>query len=338
MKLQLSDYDKIIFDLDGVITSERVYWQTAALTAYDLLINYEHYGHCGIDREWCRKQYSEIYNSMFSGGRLVQAVKRLGVNSNWDLAYIVFCVSKYLNPELDTLDTSHFQSVCMFIENIDMKAPEVYSALEEIALPSLPEKADGFYRRGGDGLWAEILDTFQSYFHGTDEFEGMKTDDRIIFEKPDINRVLQKLRDTGARLGVGTGRPKIEAEFALKNAGIDKYFDNNIYTTYDEVVEAEKELKPKLPLSKPDPFVFLKAALGENHTNKELIDGDYTYGELERVLVVGDAPCDLIAAKKAGFSFLGVLTGIDRNGAKKYFEENNADYILDSVLDMEQYC
>lgn len=338
MKLQLSNYDKIIFDLDGVITSERAYWQTAALTAYDLLLSHEHYGHCGIDREWCRKQYNEIYNTMFCGGRLVQAVKRLGVNSNWDLVYIVFCVSKYLNPDLDTLDMSHFQSVCMFIENIDMTAPEVYSALEELIKPILPKEQADYFKRGGDYFWKETVDTFQSYFHGTDEFEGMKTDDRIIFETPDIERVLQKLKSTGARLGIGTGRPRNEAEFVLENTGINKYFDDKMYTSYDEVLSAEEELKPKQPLAKPDPYVFLKAALGEKHSNKELYDGDYTYEELERVLVVGDAPSDLIAAKKAGFSFLGVLTGVDRNGAKKYFEENNADYILDSVLDMEQYC
>ena len=100
MKLKLSDYDKIIFDLDGVITSELSYWYAAALTAYELLVSYEHYGVAGIDREWIRKQYKEVYNTVMCGGRTVKAVKRLGVNTNWDLCHIVFCVSKYLNPEL----------------------------------------------------------------------------------------------------------------------------------------------------------------------------------------------------------------------------------------------
>ena len=112
MKLQLSDYDKIIFDMDGVITSEMAYWYTAAVTCYDLLFSYKHYGNSGIDYEWCRKQIDEIYNTVFCGGRTVKAVKKLGVNTNWDLAYIVFCVSKYLDPELERLDFAHFQSVC----------------------------------------------------------------------------------------------------------------------------------------------------------------------------------------------------------------------------------
>ena len=44
MKLNLNNYNKIIFDLDGVITSELAYWQAAALGAYDLLFDSEHYG------------------------------------------------------------------------------------------------------------------------------------------------------------------------------------------------------------------------------------------------------------------------------------------------------
>ena len=37
MKFQITDFDKIIFDMDGVITSEFIYWDAAALTIYELL-------------------------------------------------------------------------------------------------------------------------------------------------------------------------------------------------------------------------------------------------------------------------------------------------------------
>ena len=338
MSFSLNDFDKIIFDMDGVITSEVAYWQSAAVSAYDLLFSYEHYGKNDIDREWCRKQYKEIYNTIFCGGRTVKAVKQLGVNTNWDLLYIVFCVSKYIDSQLDRADASHFQSVCMFIENIDMKAPEIYDALSELVSNTIDREEKNFFKRGGEFFWKELNEVFDLWFHGCDEFEGIKTDDKLLFDIADIERVLSKLKNKGIRLGVGTGRPKCEIDYPLEKTGLDKYFDKELYVTYDDVLAAEKELNTSKPLAKPDPFVFLKAALGDKHSNKEIFDGEYTYEELERTLIVGDAPSDHIAATKGGFSFLGVLTGASGPPSKKFFEDNNADFIANSILDMEKYC
>ncbi len=334
MKFALNNFDTIIFDMDGVITSEVSYWQTAAATCCDLLLNYEHYGVCGIDKEWVRKQYIEIYNTILCGGRTVRAVKNLGVNTNWDLAYIVFCVSKYLNPDLDTLDAAHFQSVCMFIENIDLKAPDVYDALGELVKTIIKKDKDDYFKRGGKYFWKELCDTFELWYLGSDEFEGINSSETLLFPAEDIKKVLKTLTDSNIRLGIGTGRPREEIEHPLEKYGLYKYFDKSLCVCYDDILAAEQELKPKNPLAKPDPFVFLKAVLGKNHTNRQIIDGDYTYGELEKTLIVGDAPSDLLAAQKGGFNFLAVLTGIDGENAMKYFQQNKADYILNNILEM----
>ena len=72
----------IIFDMDGVITSEYIYWKTAALTVYELLYSHRYFGHQDIDRAWCRKNVSLIYDTVFCGERTIAAVERLGVNTN----------------------------------------------------------------------------------------------------------------------------------------------------------------------------------------------------------------------------------------------------------------
>lgn len=330
MKLQLSNFDKIIFDMDGVITSEMAYWQSAAVCAYDLIFSHEHYGRCGIDREWCRSQYIEIYNTVLCGGKTVRAVKRLGVNTNWDLAYIVFCVSKYIDPELDTLDEAHFKSVCMFIENIDMKAPDVYDALAGLTAQALPQYEEGRFKR--ENFWTELTETYEIWYCGTDEFDGIRTGEELLFSIDETEKLLKALSDKGIRLGIGTGRPREELEYPLVSAGLYKYFDKELIATFDDVTAAEEELKPVKPFSKPDPFVFLKAVLGGKHSNKEINEGDYSYDELSRVLVVGDAPSDMFAAQRGGFQFLAVLTGVEGEAARQYFIENKADYILDNVL------
>lgn len=337
MKLQLNNFDKIIFDMDGVVTSELAYWQSAACGAYELLFSYERYGKCGIDREWCRKNYIEIYNTIMCGGKTVRAVKRLGVNTNWDLLYIVFCVSKYLNSELDTLDEAHFQSVCMFIENIDLKAPELYDALSELISPIITKSEPDYFKRGGNHFWNELVTLFNEWYNGTDEFEGIKTAENLLFPTEALDKLFKNLTSKGIRLGIGTGRPRNEIEYPLSVSKLDKYFDKAMYITYDDVVLAEAELKPTQPFAKPDPFVFLKAALGDRYSNKEILEGDYTYEDLSRVLIVGDSPSDLFAAQRGGFQFLAVLTGIEGASAEKYFAENNADYILPDILALDEY-
>lgn len=334
MKLNLKNYDKIIFDMDGVVTSELAYWQTAALAAYDLLLSHEHYGVCGIDRPCCRKQYEHIYNTIMCGGRTVRAVKRLGVNTNWDLLYVVFCVSKYINPELDTPDASHFQSVCMFIENIEQTVPELYFALGELAAHTLPGYPEGYFTRGGDGLWRELFNTFDLWYNGCGEFEGVRQSETLLFDKAELAEFFKALKSQGIKLGIGTGRPKSEIEYPLSANGLYDFFDKTLFASFDEVCAAEAALQPKLPLAKPDPFVFLKAALGSEYSDTEIYNREFDKSKLSRTLVVGDAPSDLRSAKAGGFDFLGVLTGVEGDGMLSYFTENGADFILNNIFEM----
>jgi phosphoglycolate phosphatase-like HAD superfamily hydrolase len=50
--------------------------------------------------------------------------------------------------------------------------------------------------------------------------------------------------------------------------------------------------------------------------------------------VVGDSLADLLAARKMGCQFAAVLTGLSGKDARSTFEKHEADYILDTVLDL----
>lgn len=335
MKLQKDKIDTIIFDMDGVITSELGYWKSAALTVYELMYDYRFYGNRDIDRDWCQKNVDMIYDTVFNGGKTVTAVKELGVNTNWDLAYLVFCVAKYLDPMVETFDKAYYESVCMFIENMEIHPPELYAGVEGLLATVLPRK-EGYFKRGEGELWEELISCFQRWYHGDEEVLGMKELDEPLLPLPEIKDTLAALKNAGFRLGIGTGRPKDEILHPLARWGLSDYFDTELCATYDEVLAAQREVEVDYPLAKPHPFVFLKAAFGTEFSNKELCEAKVKKEMAGRCLVVGDAASDLLAAKAAGFAFLAVLTGTQGQRARRYFEENQADIIVDTVLSMKE--
>ena len=337
MKSQRNKTDKIIFDLDGVITSEYMYWQAAALTVYELLYSYEYYGKQDIDREWCRKNVNLIYDTIFCGEKTIRGVKRLGVNTNWDLAYVTFCISRYLDPSrLDTFDSQYFESVCMFIENMELHPPELYVGIEGLVATVVPKEV-GFFKRGADGLWQELNSIFDRWLFGDDEVQGLTETEEPILPVDEIKKTLLILKEKGYKLGIGTGRPKKEAEYPLKKWGLYDLFEKDMIATYDEVKETEERQNNGIPLAKPHPFIFQKAAFGNEFSETDILKGEIPKERQKECLVIGDALSDYLGAKAAGFAFGAVLTGVEGEGARPFFEEVGADLIYSSILDLIEY-
>ena len=358
------NYNKIIFDLDGVITSELMYWHAAALTVYELLFE-------DIDVAHCMENTEKIYNIIFCDGRTVALAKSLGVNSNWDLAFIVWCISRHLG--IHSFEAKQFQKTHDFIMGTNLKAPELYDYVcglmdeNELCKKSSYSgtSADGGtaeentdfnfscvnsivpVRRGDGEAWNKMLLTFQHWFHGTDIYtkkygnpkgavgrKGLASRQQPIIPLAELHKTLSKLKERGITLGIGTGRPADEADYPLELWDIKKYFTAEHCATYSDVEQAEFETGRRGELGKPNPFVFLKAAVGDKSTSKQIIQGEYDRSVTERVLVVGDSIADLRAAKAAGFHFAAVLTGAGGEQMKEKFEKNGAKNIRRSVKEI----
>lgn len=70
-----------------------------------------------------------------------------------------------------------------------------------------------------------------------------------------------------------------------------------------------------------------------NYPDEKIIDGNYPRDLTKRTLIVGDAGADIFAAKAMGADFCAVLTGIQGQSARGFFEEQKAGYILNSIED-----
>lgn len=510
--LNLSDFDALIFDLDGVITTENAYWLCAAKTVQTLILP----NSLSVIRALCSGEISEngengengensensenseiseigeiesaetVYNTVMCDGKTVLEVKNKGVNTNYDLTYIVLAcalktarkvgevdkvgevgkvdeigksgeigkVGKIVKSgeigEVDGIGKSgeigkigKVGEVDEVGENIDKAENQENSprgvhctcaaafksgrflidfnkTLEEIK--SFPQDTFKIYDicaeylshtleipkksvlRGNSLLYDIILDIFQYYFLGFDgiskhykaktnaiellslpkDWEGfVLSDKKTAVPTKVLKKTLKALKDRGLRLGIGTGRPRIEAILPLSGYGILDFFDPDMICTLSDVETAENAQRSKAlenstsaessktsensetsespesvetsesvkgvkvlknakiseaqPLSKPHPYVFLRALFGDETSDADILSGNYDHHRTSRALAVGDAAADLIAAKRGGLSFLGVLTGVDKESAKEVFLSGGADFILNDISEISKF-
>jgi phosphoglycolate phosphatase-like HAD superfamily hydrolase len=83
----------ILFDLDGVITSEDAYWDAAGLTLHELLYS-PHYWHLGSQREYrpvtSAEESRRLSRSVLPEEEIL-LYKSYALNSNWDTCYAAVC-------------------------------------------------------------------------------------------------------------------------------------------------------------------------------------------------------------------------------------------------------
>ncbi len=309
-------YSTIIFDMDGVMTSEENYWNSAAMTVWETLKGEE-----AID--W---PVSDIRRRVFCGDKIISVLKNKGVNSNWDLAYVTVCLAKIL-------DTEDFAKICDYAEGFGNIMDE-YSRMAA----KMQERFGGDFGRNSD-FWSGLQERFQEWFLGDELFfktynkkpqrsgkPGLLNEERPIVPKEELLELLERLYKAGIRIGTGTGRPYNEIYYPLKSWGALEYFDRDSFITYNDVQSAENRLGENL--TKPHPYMFIKSRMGKGFPDERAAKEEFSFPD---TLVVGDAGADMLAAKAMGADFAAVLTGVGGSRAEQFFRENGAEYILEDV-------
>ena len=341
MRLHVTDYHTVLFDMDGVITSEYNYWIAAALTVWECMAN--------SPIAWIEEHASELMSRVFCQARTIRRAKQAGVNTNWDLGYVTLCLSKYArvsHPDW-TLD-SCFAYAEDFLKQSPLRAPALYHEAAVMMNRALP-RMDDYWEHERD-FWQYMKDRFQHWYLGdklyTETYHirpaapgvrGLVYQEKPVIPLEKIRYVLEGLRAAGIRIGVGTGRPRGEIETPLREWGLYDYFDPDSLITYTDIEQAQKKLLSyglEGSLAKPHPYIFLKGALGRAFDDYKIATGQFDAACTHGVLVVGDAGSDILAAQAAGFDFLAVLTGISGRAERPYFEQNHATYILDDISQM----
>ncbi len=332
----LKEFDTILFDMDGVITSERTYWDCAALSSVELAFDKRYFGTQTLDLKQMGQQARALADKVFCGDDTIVLLKNYGVNTNWDLAYLMFAGMVGLGCGDD------FRAIYDHYKQADLRVPDLYTHAEELLQQVLPGKDCS---RLGE-IWTMVQVAFNEWYCGSEGFrdffgyeasdsekQAMMQGEEPLHPLGQTQQLLQTLHAAGFRLGVGTGRPREEFRRPAETWNIMQYFDPALCITYDELEPVQKKFQ-HVSLAKPHPYTFAKAVLGDTYSDFELAHGKYDRKQMEKVLVVGDAGADLFAAKEMGAKFAAVLTGVNGQASRTFFEVHGADFILDSVLDL----
>ena len=336
MKSFLDKYDTVIFDMDGVITSEQNYWNCAALVVSEFFSSKKYKGNSEIDAAEMSRDVKRIRGEVFGeNDEFITLVKNRGVNSNWDLGYVRILIAEIVG-------SISIEKAIEYAEGMSDNILYLYESLAQEAQPLLGRPLSEVERNGS--LWVELRDCFQEWFLGDKLFKeqygrepvesgkpGLVNSEQPIIPMEALRRLLSELSQS-KRVCIGTGRPRAEIISPLSSWNVLGYFDKDGCSTYDDVAAAEK--KHGITLSKPHPYMFLKALYGTDYDDTKIVNGDYDISKIASTLIVGDAGADILAAKAMGADFCAVLTGVNGKAAREYFEELKSEYILDSVSDL----
>lgn len=373
-KTVLDQTDRIqflIFDLDGVITSEQKYWNTARLTVWELITQPDYLGLTNYFGP-TQPQHALADGQQTINNDFIYELKRRAINSNWDLTYFVFCLhlagilqqlqqrepQKWsgLNPEIDLANSEQWQLLRQSLQGLTFDPNESAATIAQfwqettdLKGSAVTEYVRPFYQKHlgislpetHSDLWNLCYQNFQAWYEGRKGFT--LPDDETVLDVEQIKAILQTLKDADRfTLAIATGRPRNEVIEPLTALGLLSFFDPQRIVTYDEVLAAEDQLNPNstpIKLGKPHPFVVLKALYVDEDPQLFCTEA---FQQQDRVhaVYIGDAASDVVAAQRSGCISVGVLTGFTASRAKseqvQMFTDLGCDCVIESIQALPQ--
>ncbi len=364
----------VIFDLDGVITSEEAYWDTAGLVLHELLYS-PHYLH--VDKTVNAYHPAQTAEESRRISRetlpesLIVGLKARSVNSNWDTCYSGFCLYLIsllsLVPDRASLlplrpgDEDWIATLRRQLTHIDpasvnatslqsLNAPilqgyrgvELIERFNALASEVLGVRIDGVFARYSPS-WKFCQDLFQEWYLGEELYTQIY--DRapaqpgkpgcILFEQPLLPvEQIQATLETLREQGYTLG-------VATGRPGPEailplKNYGLWHYFSEEHIVTDAEVARAETSMRESGKSV----SLVKPHPFPFLRAADPTYEPGQPLpsgasfVVVGDTPSDVQGAHAAGALSVAVLTGARTAEARSMLEQSNPDFIVADMTEV----
>jgi HAD superfamily hydrolase (TIGR01548 family) len=322
----------IVFDMDGVLIDvSRSYRDTVRQAATVFL-----QPAAGADK---------LPQPLFKLADLASVKQSGGLNNDWDLTHrVLSLLSTRINGMEAVAKLDGWQLYERTVKDCDVGPLVAYLSNSARPLQELmqvdprPQNPliDQLYR-GDVGSGNVIKQIFQEIYLGRTLFEqtyarpcqvsaGAGYIDRETL-LPDPAR-LESLSQNHL-LAIATGRPRVEAEYALARFGLSKYFATVI--TLDDCLAEEKRRLEKngtrTSLGKPHPFML------------DAVGGAFREPVANRIYV-GDMPDDMEAANRSTFGYIGIgmtISADDKPALRDRLMKAGAGRVVDDFDGLQRY-
>ena len=208
--------ETILFDIDGVLLSEERYFDASALTVWELLYSPAYVSLEGqlFKNQLTNQEIQDIRSIVFQKDDVLNFMKSLGINANWDMVYLTFSYQLILmleaiqetEPELveegfrspltrywlqkvgqavNRLSSPHFKPL-FDLFTLDLKSwpeePDLFKRLDLLAEVRLGKKTNLFSSR--EPLWSLCQAAFQEFYLGSKLYKEVAGIDAIDPLKP----------------------------------------------------------------------------------------------------------------------------------------------------------
>ncbi|MGG3564238.1 HAD family hydrolase [Neobacillus rhizosphaerae] len=325
--------------------------------------------------DYTAEEMKGIREHVFINDQTLKFMKSRGLNANWDMIYLSFChqlihlLSQIKEYEFEKINNwcqapinretlleigrvlgnypvkMDFSLFVKEFEQSEATKQELLGYLNELAYEKLGVETSIFLK--GE-LWSVCEHVSQEWYVGDEHVlastgrpsvqkgkQGFLANETTLASQEEISELFQFLTTSGYTVGIGTGRPELETIQPFHHLNWLQYFDDKRIVTADDVLKAEQEVVETKSLSKPHPFTYIMGLKGKDTSVSDCLNTKLPIENGDEVLVVGDSLADLLAARQLGCQFAAVLTGLSGKDARSEFEKHEADYILDSVLDIK---
>jgi phosphoglycolate phosphatase-like HAD superfamily hydrolase len=322
----------IIFDMDGVIIDvSRSYREAVRKTAFLFLQG--------------AKGSAQLPDPLFPLSDLARLKQTGGLNNDWDLAALTISLLFSLiptpaKPEItaslscyeESIRHCDVSSLAAFLNRSSSPLMELLGKYGRLKNPFVTD-----CYKGDVGSGNIIKQIFQEIYLGQNLFpmiyplpsrffkeEGLISQESLLIDNALFEDIARR-----HILAIATGRPRMEALYALDHFRIRDYFQRII--TLDDCIEEEERLLrergEQVSLSKPDPFMLdmIWRQIGKD------CGGCY---------YLGDTPDDIRAAisSKTGFTGIGVvLSSPDPENLQQDLLEAGADCIIRNDQELRRY-
>lgn len=362
---------KVIFDVDGVLLSEKRYFDVSALVVWEWYYSpaYMHLGKEAVTAALTDEEIDSLRARFWKDDEILTWLKKHGVNSNWDMVHAHIVVTLWLLLEQYSKDhgamdvtiqtPSDIQYLGSFLRQYEVPtADEVLYRLQNVvpdragkdevfdylskAVASSLGKQSMTWTPLDSPLWQLHFEAFQTWYFGDDLYEdtyGKKP------HAPGKDGFLRKEEPLGTVEGIRHMFQELKARgyeiaIATGRSRMEMQVPFEEYHWIDEFdpiyvstyTDVEEASRQLgMSLDKPNPFAYYLGAFGKYPACYQEYVDLPDRFKKGDYYVVGDSLADVWCAKAMGATMIGTLTGLDGQAARSMFEKENVPYIVDSV-------